>query len=145
MGVSLSENSTPIPVQAALDAETQLSGAPSAYWVAAVGSLFISRALPTNYWGYNKSMNLEFDQVKRKKTLLERGLDFARAAEVFDGIHYTGQDKRVDYEEDRFITVGWLDANMTVMVWTPRGEVRRIISMRKANDREKTLYASYLE
>ena len=90
-------------------------------------------------------MNLEFDQVKRKRTLLERGLDFARAAEGFDGIHYTGQDTRVNYEEDRFITVGWLDADMTVMVWTPRGEVRRIISMRKANDREKTLYASYLE
>ena len=90
-------------------------------------------------------MNLEFDQVKRDKTLLERGLDFARAVEVFEGIHFTGQDKRVDYEEDRFITVGWLDANMIVMVWTPRGEVRRIFSMRKANDREKTLYASYLE
>jgi uncharacterized DUF497 family protein len=38
-----------------------------------------------------------------------------------------------------------LDDGMIVMVWTPRGEVRRIISMRKANDREKTLYASYLE
>ena len=90
-------------------------------------------------------MDLEFDQVKRDKTLLERGLDFARAVEVFDGIHFTGQDKRMDYEEDRFITIGWLDANMIVMVWTPRGELRRIISMRKANDREKTLYASHLE
>jgi uncharacterized DUF497 family protein len=90
-------------------------------------------------------MNLEFDPVKRDKTLLERGLDFARAVEVFDGIHFTGQDKRMDYEEDRFITVGWLDANLVVMVWTPRGEVRRIISMRKANDREKALYTRYLE
>ena len=90
-------------------------------------------------------MNFEFDQVKRDKTLLERGLDFARAAEVFDGLHFTGQYKRMDHEEDRFITVGWLDDDMIVMVWTPRGEVRRIISMRKANDREKTLYASYLE
>jgi uncharacterized DUF497 family protein len=90
-------------------------------------------------------MNLEFDQLKRGKTLLERGLDFARAVEVFDGLHLTGQDKRMDYEEDRFITVGWLDDDMIVLVWTPRGEVRRIISMRKANDREKTLYASYLE
>ena len=90
-------------------------------------------------------MEFEFDTVKRNKTLLERGLDFARAAEVFDGIHFTGQDKRMDYEEDRFITVGWLDAHMVVMVWTPRGEVRRIISMRKANDREKTLYNSHLE
>ena len=90
-------------------------------------------------------MKLEFDQAKRKKTLQERGLDFARAVEVFDGIHFTGQDKRMYYEEDRFITEGWLDDSMIVMVWTPRGEVRRIISMRKANDREKTLYASYLE
>jgi len=90
-------------------------------------------------------MKLEFDQAKYKKTLQERGLDFSRAVEVFDGLHFTGQDKRMDYEEDRFITVGWLDGDMIVMVWTPRGKVRRIISMRKANDREKTLYTSYLE
>ena len=90
-------------------------------------------------------MNLEFDQVKRDKTLLERGLDFARAVEVFDGLHFTGQDKRMEYEEDRFITVGWLDDQIVVMVWTPRGEMRRILIMRKANDSEKTLYGSYLE
>jgi len=90
-------------------------------------------------------MKLEFNEAKRNKTLQERGLDFARAFEIFDGIHFTGQDKRMDYKEDRFITVGWMDDSLVVMVWTPRGEVRRIISMRKANDREKTLYANYLE
>ncbi len=37
----------------------------------------------------------------------ERGLDFSRAAEVFEGTHFTGLNKRQDYEEDRFITVGW--------------------------------------
>ena len=90
-------------------------------------------------------MDLEFDPEKRDKTLRERGLDFARAAEIFDGTHFTGQDTRLDYEEDRFITVGWLDSRLVVLVWTPRGEVRRIISMRKANDREKTLYSRHLE
>mgnify|MGYP003346814144 FL=1 len=90
-------------------------------------------------------MNFEFDQDKRDKTLLERGLDFARASEVFARVHFTGQDARVEYAEDRFITVGWLDKRLIVLVWTPRGEARRIISMRKANDREKALYASYLE
>jgi uncharacterized DUF497 family protein len=50
----------------------------------------------------------------------------------------------VNYEEDRFITVGWLDARLGVLVWTPRGEVRRIISMRKANDREKALFTRHL-
>ncbi len=90
-------------------------------------------------------MNSEFDQDKRDKTLKERGLDFARAAEVFSGIHLTGQDTRAEYAEDRFVTVGYLDSRLIVLVWTPRGEVRRIISMRKANDREKTLYARHLE
>ena len=90
-------------------------------------------------------MEIEFDQDKRDKTLLERGLDFARAVEVFAGVHFTGQDTRMDYVEDRFISMGWLDARLVVLVWTPRGEVRRIISMRKANDREKALYASHLE
>lgn len=90
-------------------------------------------------------MKIEFDETKRGKTLLERGLDFAHATAVFEGMHFTAQDTRAGYQEDRFITVGWLDVRLVVLVWTPRGEVRRIISMRKANDREKTLYASYLE
>ena len=90
-------------------------------------------------------MNLEFDQDKRDKTLLERGLDFARAAEVYGGVYFTGRDERFEYEEERFITIGKLDASLVVLVWPPRGKVRRIISMRKANDREKAFYKSRLE
>jgi uncharacterized DUF497 family protein len=89
-------------------------------------------------------VEIEFDAAKRAKALEERGLDFARAGEVFDGRHFTGQDSRQDYAEDRFITVGLLDTRLVVLVWTPRGEARRIISMRKANDREKALYDRYL-
>lgn len=89
-------------------------------------------------------MKFEFDTAKRDKTLLERGLDFGRAAKVFTGVHFTGQDTRLDCEEDRFITVGWLDARLVVLVRTPRGEARRIISMRKANDREKALFTRHL-
>ena len=37
------------------------------------------------------------------------------------------------------------DDRLVVLVWTPRDEVRRIISMRKANDREKTFYDSYVD
>jgi len=89
-------------------------------------------------------MVIEFDSAKRDKTMAERGLDFARAAEVFAVKHFTGEDTRQNYSEPRFITVGHLDARVVIVVWTPRGEVRRIISMRKANDREKALYASHL-
>jgi uncharacterized DUF497 family protein len=42
-------------------------------------------------------MDLEFDAAKRDQALLERGLDFARAQEVFEGMHFTGQDSRINY------------------------------------------------
>ncbi|MHB0991791.1 MAG: BrnT family toxin [Burkholderiales bacterium] len=85
-------------------------------------------------------MQIEFDPDKRDKTIADRGLDFARADEAFAGQHFTAGDLRDDYSELRFITVGKLDGRMIVMVWTPRGEARRIISMRKANEREKARY-----
>ncbi|MFO1360033.1 BrnT family toxin [Plasticicumulans sp.] len=86
-------------------------------------------------------MKIEFDPGKRDKPLVERGLDFARADEVFAGRHFTAEDAREDYSEPRYITVGKLDDRMVVMVWTPRGEARRIISLRKANDREQARHA----
>jgi uncharacterized DUF497 family protein len=86
-------------------------------------------------------MRIEFDPDKRAATLAQRGLEFAHAIEVFAGLHYTAPDLREPYAEERFITVGLLDGRMVVLVWTPRGEARRIISMRKANDREQARYA----
>jgi uncharacterized DUF497 family protein len=89
-------------------------------------------------------MRITFDAVKREKTLRERGLDFARAREVFDGLTITLPDQRQDYGEPRFITAGWLDERLIVLVWTPRGLARRIISMRKANEREIDKYKQSL-
>lgn len=81
-------------------------------------------------------MEIEFDPAKQEKTLTERGLDFARAGEIFAGLTFDLLDDRFDYGEPRFITFGVLDGRFVVVVWTPRGEARRIISMRKANERE---------
>lgn len=89
-------------------------------------------------------MRITFDAVKREKALRERGLDFARAREVFDGLTITLPDQRQDYGEPRFITAGWLDERLVVLVWTPRGLARRIISMRKANEREIDKYKQSL-
>lgn len=90
-------------------------------------------------------MQFEFDPDKRDHTLAVRGLDFARAGEVFAGRHFTGEDAREDYNEPRYLTVGKLDGRMVVLVWTQRGKARRIISMRKANEREQARYAHRLE
>ena len=89
-------------------------------------------------------MRITFDAAKREKTLRERGLDFVRAREVFDGLTITLPDQRQDYGEPRFITAGWLDERLVVLVWTPRGLARRIISMRKANEREIDKYKQSL-
>ena len=81
-------------------------------------------------------MQIEFDSAKRAKTLAERGLDFADAAEVFDAPVLNRMDDRKNYGEERFITFGALKGSWIVLVWTPRGAARRIISMRYANERE---------
>ncbi len=89
-------------------------------------------------------MKIEFDRAKRGATLTHRGLDMARADEVFAGNTITVEDDRMEYGEKRFITVGLLEERMIVLVWTPRGEARRIISMRKANAREQKTYQGRL-
>ncbi|RBP07379.1 hypothetical protein DFR50_12724 [Roseiarcus fermentans] len=69
-------------------------------------------------------MKIEFDLDKRQTTLDRRGLDRARAAEIFAGATLTVADARKDYGEPRFITIGRLDRRMVVSVWTPRGAAR---------------------
>lgn len=64
----------------------------------------------------------------------------ARAGEVLSGATLTVEDDRQDYGEERYITIGFLDEVMVVLVWTPRDGTHRIISMRKANERERALY-----
>jgi uncharacterized DUF497 family protein len=86
------------------------------------------------------SIKVTFDAAKRDLALRERGLDFARASEVFAGPQYTRIDDRHFYGEDRYITFGLLDRRVVVVVWTPRDDTYRIISMRKANDREKAYF-----
>ena len=64
----------------------------------------------------------------------------ARAADVFAGKTLTVEDDRQDYGEVRYITIGLLDKVMVVLVWTRRDDARRMISMRRANERERRLY-----
>jgi uncharacterized protein len=89
-------------------------------------------------------MRIEFDRAKRDDTLVNRGLDMARAHEIFAGSTLTIDDDRMDYGEKRLITIGLFDKRMVILVWTPRGTARRIISMRKANAREQKIYQTRL-
>jgi hypothetical protein len=96
--------------------------------------------------GYKfKGVKVTFDPIKRESALAERGLDFADAAEVFAGRTYTRADIRRDYGEPRFQTAGFLADRMVMVVWTPRGDVRHVISMRKCNAREQKAYRQQLD
>ena len=81
-------------------------------------------------------MRITFDAAKRDETFRERGLDMARVAPVFVGRHLTRVDDRIDYGELRYVTAGWLDQRIVIIVWTPRATSRRIISMRHCHERE---------
>jgi uncharacterized DUF497 family protein len=87
---------------------------------------------------------ITFDPAKRDRTLEERGLDFADAAPVFKGMTIDAVDDRTDYGEARRVTVGHPLGRMVVIVWTPRGATRHVISMRKANEREQRCYRQRL-
>lgn len=86
-------------------------------------------------------MQIEYDPAKRQATLQERNLDFEDARLVFAGPTAQRPDNRKNYGEQRIISYGTLRGRMVVIVWTPRAQARRIISMRYANDREIALHS----
>lgn len=89
-------------------------------------------------------MSISYDTTKRQRTLRDRGLDFCDALVVFDGPTVEVEDTRRDYGERRIICFGLLAGRMVVVGYTPRGAVRHVFSMRKANDREKARLGPYL-
>ena len=90
-------------------------------------------------------MDISFDPTKRANTLKHRGLDFADAKIVFAGVTVEIEDLRKDYGERRIICYGMLEGRMIVVGYTPRGAVRHVFSMRKANGREKARISPLLE
>ena len=64
---------------------------------------------------------------------------------VFDGLTFEVEDSRRDYGETRMICFGHLADRLVVIGYTPRGAVRHIFSMRKANEREQARIGPYLE
>ena len=89
-------------------------------------------------------MKISYDPVKRDVTLRERGLDFADAGILFAGLQITQIDERLDYAEVRFQTYGLLNERMVMVVWIGTENDRRVISMRKCNDREHRKFAHRL-
>ena len=83
--------------------------------------------------------------VHRGRTFAERGLDFEDAEKVFAGVTVQVEDTRHAYGERRIICFGRLEGRIVVVGYTPRGDDRHVFSVRKANAREKAIFAPHLE
>jgi len=86
----------------------------------------------------------EWDEDKRLLTLEKHGVDFMDAIEIFTGPVLLAEDRRHDYGERRFRAIGMVGEEVLLVVFTPRGLARRIISARGATDEEASHYHAYL-
>lgn len=85
-------------------------------------------------------MKVVWDEAKRRTNLRKHGFDFADAERVFAGITYTIEDRRFQYGERRFITLGMLRDTVIVTAHIETPTMVRIFSMRKATRNEQALY-----
>jgi uncharacterized DUF497 family protein len=109
-------------------------------------SVSLVLALPLDFLYIRKLvLKITFNPNKRERALKERGIDFADAGEVFAGRHTVLEDDRFDYGETRFISAGFLRGRMVVIVWTPRPNERRVISMRYCHAREEERWRKRLD
>jgi len=89
-------------------------------------------------------MKFEWDNEKNRQNIKKHGFDLADAQLLFTGDmpFLVGLDTQDDYGEDRWKGIGVLEGVLVVVVvFTERGEdTIRIISLRKANSKERKAY-----
>ncbi len=86
-------------------------------------------------------MQIEFASDKDVANQAKHRISLAFGAQVLaDANRLDILDVRFDYAEERFVSYGMVDGRIWVCVFTSRGDTSRIISVRKANDREAHRY-----
>lgn len=95
-------------------------------------------------------MRFSWDPRKSARNLRERGFDFEFATLIFEGPTLEREDTRRNYGERRVIAIGLAQMLALTVVFTDRAEaggefVRRIISVRQSNRREREAYLQALE
>jgi uncharacterized DUF497 family protein len=81
-----------------------------------------------------------WDELKRAANVAAHGIDFTAAYRFEWDTARIDPDRRRNYGEERFVGLGRIGLRIHVLVFTSRGELVRIISLRKANRREVKRY-----
>ena len=86
-------------------------------------------------------MELVWDEAKRRVNLAKHGIDFRDLGALFsDPDRVEVEDERQDYGELRLVLLGSVQGRLLHVTYTPRGNSCRIISARRANQREQRFY-----
>lgn len=86
-------------------------------------------------------MQFEWDERKNLLNIRKHGIDFNDVPEMFLHPMLSVCDDQHDYDEARWVSLGWLRGLVGVVVYTERrGDVIRIISARKATRKEAIRY-----
>ena len=85
-------------------------------------------------------MEYEWDEAKRVSNLAKHGIDFAAVARFDWDTADIWEDLRMPYGERRWRALGWIGERLHAVIYTKRFERTRIISLRKANDKEMAVY-----
>ena len=85
------------------------------------------------------NFEFEFDENKSKANKVKHGLDFVEAQSSWDDEAGAIFDARSD-DERRYALVAKLDGKFWVTIFTMRGEVVRLISVRRARKEEVSFY-----
>jgi len=90
-------------------------------------------------------MRYTHDAKKQAANLKKHGYDFKDAPLVIEGsVTVTFEDRRFDYGEQRFITLGLLRGELVVITTAETDEEIRVISMRKGECHEEEIYYAKL-
>jgi uncharacterized DUF497 family protein len=84
----------------------------------------------------------EWDAVKEAANRAKHGLGFEAATRFDWSAAREIEDRRYDYGERRWRAIGRIDGRLHVLVYAVRGDLIRVISLRKANTREARLHGS---
>lgn len=88
-------------------------------------------------------VRVDWDEAKRRRNLRKHGIDFIGCEAVFEGDTLTMEDIRFSYDELRFVTIGFLENRIVTVVHAETTRTIRIISIRKATNREQKIYFQY--
>lgn len=86
-------------------------------------------------------MDIAFDTTKNQTNADKHGVPLAAAAGFEWDEALTWTDERKSYGEERMCAIGYIGNRLFYVVYVDRENVRRIISLRKANSREVKRYA----